>query len=488
MSHPSSPPGSSSPNERAPEPPGHAADPDALGLAALRDQLGFVLRAPRRHKALALASFLSILALAVVAVKVIPHRYQVEASILAQRNPVMAALSNPGMNREWDAPARAAREVVIRREHLVALAEDTRLMERYLANRAPAVRARDWLVERLTGRARDPARLFEDLVATLAERLWVTVSPEGAVTITFVWSDREIACEIVEAALQTFLDERYASEIKAIGETVAILQSHDAKVQRDVAATLERVEERERSLGIRSLRPVSGVGRARGPAPDDEAARLDALLAARRRALTNLEALRQQRLADLQAQLAREQTVYAPSHPTLISTRAALESLSQPSPQITALRAEAQDLERQLALRGRPSPDAASGPVLESDPTGVRLRLVGTDDPRLEFERRRLEDLLRQRSNLLDRIDSARVEMDTAQAAFKYRYSMIAPPLLPRKPIKPYGLLAVVGGVLGGLSMAFFASAAADLGGGRILERWQLERSLGLPVLGDVPR
>jgi uncharacterized protein involved in exopolysaccharide biosynthesis len=472
--------------ERAPDPPGHAEDPDGLGLAALRDYLGFVLRAPRRHKALALGSFLAIVALAVAVARVIPHRYQVEASILAQRSPIMATLSNPGMNREWDAPARAAREVVIRRAHLVALAKDTRLMERYLANRAPAVRARDWLVERLTGQARDPARLFDDLVAALAERLWVTVSAEGAVTITFVWSDRELACEIVAAAMQTFLDERYASEIKAVGEAIAILQSHDAKVEREVAATLERVEERERALGIRSLRPVSGVQRARGPGPEEEVARLDALLAARRRALSDLEGLRQQRLADLQAQLAREQAIYAASHPTLISTRQAVESLSQPSPQIMALRAEAQELERQLALHGRPV--TASGPILESDPTGVRLRLLGTDDPRLEFERRRLEDLLRQHSNLLDRIDSAQVEMDTAQAAFKYRYSTIAPPLLPRRPIRPYGLLAVVGGVLGGLSMAFFASTAVDLGGGRILERWQLERSLGLPVLGDVPR
>ncbi len=479
------PSGTSSRAEPALERP-PAAEPDALGFPTLAEHMGFVLGAPRRHWVLALGSFACVAALAVATVRVIPHRYQVQASILAQRSPVMATLSNPGMNREWDAPARAAREVVIRREHLLALADETHLVERYLANRAPAVRARDWLVRRLTGRERDLARLRDDLVDAVAERLWVTVSPEGAVTITFVWSDPQLASQIVQAALQTFLDERYASEIKAVGETVAILQGHDARVQHDLADTLERVEDKERQLGIRSLRPVGAALQSRAAAPDEEATRLEGLLVARRRALTDLETFRQQRLADLQTQLAREQAIYAPSHPTLMTTRQTVESLSQPSPQITALRAEAQDLERQLAARGRPTGDADA--PMQSRLADLRLSLAGTDDPRLEFERRRLEDLLRQHSNLLDRIDAARVEMDTAKAAFKYRYSMIVPPRLPRDPLHPYELLAAVGGLLGGVAMAFFASAVADLASGRVVERWQLERSLGLPVLGEIPR
>jgi len=459
-------------------------DPDALGFGSLRDQLAFVLGSPRRHKLLALTSFVSVAALAAVVVWAMPHSYEVQASILAQRNPVMGTLTNPGMNREWDAPARAAREVVIRRENLIALSRNVHLLERYLATRAPAIRARDWVVERVTRRPPDEARLLEDLLDTLAEKLWVVASPEGLVTIGLVWSDRELAYQIVQAAVQTFLDERHASEIKAVGETIAILQVHDATVQRDVAQTVDRVDAQERALGIRSLPPVR-LPRPSAAVPDEEATRLETRLAARRRALSDLEAFRQQRLADLQAQLVREQTVYAPSHPTLMSTLQAVESFSKPSPQMLALRAEADELERQLAARGGAAAGLATAPELAADAT---LRLHEGADPRLEPERRRLDDLLRQHANLLERIEAARVEMDTAQAAFKYRYSVVAPPLLPQKAVRPYELLAIVGGLLGGLAMAFFASAAADLRSGRVLEPWQLERTLLLPVIGELPR
>ena len=150
-----------------------------------------------------------------------------------------------------------------------------------------------------------------------------------------------------------------------------------------------------------------------------------------------------------------------------------------------ALRAEADELERQLAARGGAAAGLATAPELAADAT---LRLREGADPRLEPERRRLDDLLRQHANLLERIEAARVEMDTAQAAFKYRYSVVAPPLLPQKAVRPYELLAIVGGLLGGLAMAFFASAAADLRSGRVLEPWQLERTLLLPVIGELPR
>jgi hypothetical protein len=459
-------------------------DDDALGLAPLREYLVFALRAPLRHRVLALVAFVAVAALVVAVVLVIPHRYQARASVLALRTSVAGTLANPTLNRDWDAATRAARQVVVRREHLAALAKDVHLLERYLAGRAPAVRARDWLVERVTRRPRDRVRLFEDLVDTVADRLWITASPEGEVVITFEWTDREVARDVVQAAVQTFLDERYAAEIEAVGETVTILKGHDARAQRAIEETLAAVEAKQKALGIRPLPPLP---RARPPAPDEDVAKLQARLATRRRALADLESFRDQRVAELQVQLTRERAVYAEAHPTLIATRNALQLLSQPSPQVTALRAETTELERQLTALGGATDDATILKTgAETALAEARLRLLFTDDPRLAFERRRLEDLLRQRSNLVDRLDAATLEMETARAAFKYRYGVVAPPLVPKRPARPYGLLAVVGALLGGVSMALFASVAADLRAGRVIERWQLERALRLPVLGEV--
>jgi hypothetical protein len=459
-------------------------DDEVLGLGLLREYVVFTLRAPLRHRTLAAATFAAIAALVVGIVLVIPHRYGVRASLLAQRASMMGTLANPTLNRDWDASTRAAREAVVRREHLAALAKTLHIRERYLAGLAPAVRARDWLIERVTGRPRDQARLFEDLVDALQDRISVTSTPGGEVDIFFDWTDPEVARDVVQAAVQTFLDERYATEIEAVGETVAILKAHDARVQRAIEETLASVESKQKALGIR---PIPAMPRARLPAPDEDVAKLQAKLAARRRALADLESFRDQRVAEMQAELTRERGVYAESHPTLIATRNALHLLSQPSPQLVALRAETAELERQLTALGSATDEATLLQAgAETQMTELRLRLLLTDDPRLAFEHRRLEDLLRQRSNLVDRLDAAMLEMDSAKAAFKYRYGVIAPARIPRRAAKPYALLAVLGALLGGVAMALFASVAADVRAGRVLERWQLEQTLRLPVLGEV--
>jgi uncharacterized protein involved in exopolysaccharide biosynthesis len=89
---------------------------------------------------------------------------------------------------------------------------------------------------------------------------------------------------------------------------------------------------------------------------------------------------------------------------------------------------------------------------------------------------------------LLDRINSARIELDTARAAFKYRYSVIRPPQLPKRPEKPKVPLVIAAGVLAAMTLAVLAAALSDLRSGRILEPWQVERALELEVLGQVPR
>jgi uncharacterized protein involved in exopolysaccharide biosynthesis len=458
---------------------------DLFELKRLQEYAGFVLRSPLRHKGLAVAAFLAVVALGVAALLTVPKKWEVRATLLAQRSALMGTLSNPGMNREWDAPTRAAREMLVRRDNLVALCNQTHLLERYLATRAPAVRFRDWIVEKVTGRERDKKKLLEGLVDTLDDRLWVQVSQEGTVTIGFVWADRDIAFELVQAAIQTFIEERYATEIKMVGETIAILEGHDAQVQKDIAATIGQLEEKMRALRIRT--PTRIAAEPRPPAPqDEEVARLETTLLARRRALADLEEFRRQRLAELQSQLAQQVGVYAPEHPLVVSTRRAIESVSGPSPQVETLRLEVGDLERQVARRGGRSDAGSAAALMRGEWAQMARMRLEAEDPRVEYERRQLELLLRQHSNLIDRIDAARIEMDTAQAAFKYRYSVVTPPQLPRGPVKPYGLLFIGGGIAGGIALALFLATAADIRSGRILERWQVEQQLGLTVLTEI--
>ncbi|HSN13093.1 MAG TPA: hypothetical protein VLT61_00575 [Anaeromyxobacteraceae bacterium] len=476
------------PDARSLPPAPAAEDQDLFELGLIRDYVGFVLRAASRHRVLAAATFGAVLTLAIVALNTVPIRWQVQASLLAQRSQLMDAISNPGLNRDWDAPSRSARDVVMRRENLLALCKQTNFVDRYLAGRAPAVRLRDWLFGLLGAEEVTREERLDALVDGMDEWLWVTSTAEGKVTITFVWPDKDLAFAMVEAAVQSFMEQRYVSEITVVGETISILEGHDASVQKEIANSITLLERKERALRIRTTPRAVPALRARVDG-DEDLARLENTLTARRRALNDLEDYRARRMVELQSQLAQLLGVYAAGHPAVVGAQRAVESASQPSPQIDALRLEVQELERQVRQRGgQAGGSAATALAVQGELDDLARVRLETADPRLEYERRQLDVQLRQHSHLLERIAAARVEMDTAKAAFKYRYSVISPPQLPRKPVKPYLMIFLLGGLVGGAALALFVSTVADLRAGRVLERWQVERDLELPVLAELRR
>jgi uncharacterized protein involved in exopolysaccharide biosynthesis len=476
-----------------PRPPEPDEGADLFDLSGLRNDVGFVLRAPRRHKRLSLVCFAAVVAMAGLSSFFIRDVYRVQATILALRNPVMSTLSNPNLPRgaDWDAPTKAARETVMRRDNLAALCQQTHLVERHLQTRSAAGRLRAWVFSHL-GPPPSHEELAEGLTDTLERRLGVFVSPEGTVTISFEWTDRDIAYSVVEAAVQSFLEARHASEVAVLGETISLLEGRVGKLQQDLNETLAQVERKERS------RPRTATA-ARTPVPhtpivpltrrDDDSRRVQAMLAARRRALSDLEEFRERRLAELTSQLVQKEATYAERHPEVVTTRQSIEAMSQASPQVEALRGEIRELERDLTSRGVSVEAArAVAPAPFRGDLVLSPRLGGTDDVRDEYDRGQLRLLFDQFSSLTLRLESARAELDATQAAFKYRYSVISPPQIPKGPIKPYALLRLVAGLVGGVGLALFASAVLDIHSRRIFEHWQAERYLGLPVLAQLRR
>src|SRR5512140_2356881 len=128
-----------------PAPPPPPQDPDVFDYGVIRDYLGFVFRSARRHKLIFTSCFVAVMATAAFLAAVLPSKYQVEATVLAQRSPLMGTLTNPGVNRDGDAPARAAKETVMSRDNLVALCKQTRFLERHRESRAPIADFREWL-------------------------------------------------------------------------------------------------------------------------------------------------------------------------------------------------------------------------------------------------------------------------------------------------------------------------------------------------------
>jgi uncharacterized protein involved in exopolysaccharide biosynthesis len=464
-----------------PSAPRRAAEPDLFDYALLRDYVTFAARAPLRHGIVAAATFLAVVGITALALWALPKTYRVETRILAQRNPMMSTLANPSFGRPWeaDAPTRAARETVLRWDNLVSLVEQTHLVDRYMAQRSPAARAKDALLRFIQRRQPTREEMVDALAFTLERKLAVSVG-DGLVVITVEWSNGETAYLLLQAALQSFLETRHASEISIVGEAISILEGHLGDVQRDIDATVAEL------VGLRRQQHPNRIVTTRRvparPSEDHDVVRLRTMLAAKHRAIADLEEFRRRRLSELEAQLAQQQLVFAERHPSIVATRQDIESASAPSAQLDTLRSEVADLERELVRRG--AAHVSEPAAVAAAPEEVNDR--GGDDPRVEYVTGKLRLLYGKYSTLLERIDGARMEMDTAQAAFKYRYSVVAPPQMPKSPVRPSRAKVIPAAVLAGLLLAFAVATLVDVLGGRIVEPWQVERSIGVPVLARV--
>ena len=223
-----------------------------------------------------------------------------------------------------------------------------------------------------------------------------------------------------------------------------------------------------------------------------EAAEVKAMLESKRRTIKELEEFRRRRLSELQVELAQQRTVYAERHPNIQKLEQSVSALEEDSPQLQDLRDEESSLQSDLvrlsATRSDPGPPI---PLTQPSATEGQPRKhapgapAGLDD---DYARTRLRFAMEKYDVLLSRIDNARIELDTARAAFKYRYSIIRPPLFPKRPNKPKVPLVAAGALLAAVLLSVLAAVVADHRSGRLLETWQVEKFLGLPLLGEMPR
>jgi uncharacterized protein involved in exopolysaccharide biosynthesis len=214
------------------------------------------------------------------------------------------------------------------------------------------------------------------------------------------------------------------------------------------------------------------------------------MLVAKQRAISDLEEFRRRRLNELQGQLAEQKALYTPAHPVIANTERSIASLSRESPQIVSLKREADEIMREYLASGGRDPQGLAPTPPPPPREGVQVirrepqRTAADDD--MAHARSRLEMATRKYEDLLDRIDAARIALDTARAAFKYRYSVVRPASMPKEPNSPKPVLFIAGGLFMAVFMSFGACTLKDILDGKIVERWQVERSIGLPVLSEL--
>jgi subunit length determinant Wzz-like protein len=440
--------------------------------------------AVRRRPLLAVTLFAVLLAACGAYYLTATPMYRAETQILTQRPQAVPTIGRQIQDEEG--PTRAASELVHKRENLIALIKQTSLF----ADPAASAPARIGLLDRIVaaaragtgpGRQADPLHL---LVERLNKALLVKVQ-DGTITISIAWPDARQAYAIVEAAEQNFLEARHLQEITAMDEMISLLQGRTLTLRNDLDRVV--VEESSRTRSAQASEPATISGGWIKPAPrakSAELARIESLLDAKERAIRDVEEFRRRRLSELQAQLDEKRGTYSDAYPPLLALRQDIDALSRESPQIVALRGELRKLQEQerLGVEGNRAQPAVA-PLYHAPSPGPAARLAG---PANESER--VRDARFQYQHMVEQLDAAKLDLDAARAAFKYRYSVIWPARLPTEPSSPNPLKVFGLGALAAALLALFGTAWVERRAGRIVEPAQLERELGLRIVGEIGR
>ncbi len=479
----------------------------------VRNYVSFVAGSVRRHRLFFATVFVLIMGSTVGWLLAFPKTYHVEAKALAQTN---SALVVRGDGPGADSLTRAAAETVLRRDNLVALIQQTDLLRYTAEHRAPAQRARDAIVKALHGRDSESDQI-DGLVEQLEKKLSVWTSESGStVTIAIDWSDGPMACRLVDAAQRAFLDARYAREITALGESIGILRGHTTSLKADIDDAVGGIERMRAAMDVpkadgdvgassrpRTFATQHTAAAVRVPGPNPELRQRKAQLDATLRTIDDLEGVRRRRLSELQGQLVEARTTFTENHPAVVALKQSITALSEESPEVRSLRQEAASsktehdrtgdsagdaptLPNASAPNGLPLGDVTTPPQLPTDVMRIALDLRDDRDPGMVYARGQLRDAMDKYAVLRTQIQTAQIDLETAQAAFKYRYSVVTPAHLPRSPTKPNVPLAIVAALVAAILCGLLGVVVADVRSGRLLERWQIERLLDLPILGEI--
>lgn len=471
------------------------APADLIDWGFLFDGLGFVRRAILRHWFLGLSIIAVMSGLGSVAAKLMPRKYHVETRMLTYRNLIISSLVNPGRSipMEADQPTRAAWEMVLSRGNLKSVVKNAKLIEYWDLMRSPLSRAKEQYLKKAPPPMTDEEK-EEALIAMLETSLNVMAEGgSGTVTIGVDWSDPQLAFNIVEAASQNFLDMRHDSEMSAISESVNILQgqvANEAANIKQAIADLERaVKQADARRKKKEADPKQASARQALLQTDHALAQLKFLVQAKRRAIRDVEEFRGRRLTELRAQLAEQRVVFSPQHPVIVDLEQRVAAMQQDTPQLTALRSEEQSLiQEYLRMGGTDVESATEGSSLGAGGPLAGALLGTPDDPEVAVATDRMRMVVMRHQEKLRRLDQAQTELEISKASMKHRYSVLLPALFPEKPSKPNPKLIAIAGVVGGVALAVFAAVALDILRRRVLEKWQVERLLKLPVLAELER
>ena len=362
-----------------------------------------ILSSPSRHRRAFAIAFLSVFALSAPGVMLVSPQYGADVTILDHTDNTMKEFTSV-LPRENDVHLRSAREVVMSRDNLVALCEQTDFVARSRARRSLLARAMERLRSALTGDVPRPEALLEATVDQIEKKIWVEATSATTIRIDFAWTDPDLAYDYLRAAADRYLETRRSVEVTAVSEAISVLRAHNEDVHRqaqEIAMELER---------------------GGAPLPSAGSTDLDVILPLAGRVVADKR----------------------------------LNAVERMATAIPDAKVDVPGAEGFLAAHGLAGDGARAASPAER-PRAERSR------PRVAVRHSQLTALLREHARLSERISTAAMDLDSAKAAFDRNHAIVGAPEVPAAPMRSRWRIFFGTGIFGGLVVALFASAVADM-------------------------
>jgi uncharacterized protein involved in exopolysaccharide biosynthesis len=476
---------------------GGGVDPELL-----RSYLHFLRRALRAHRGMLSATFLLGLVLTVVVFRYMPRTFSCTTVLMVDGSQVLEGAYGPnGLS--------TAEGLILRHDNLEQIVRDTDLMKKFRARRPPLPALKDRVMTSLFGELSEKT-MMASLVGTLESRLGIKIG-NGTLSISVDWSDGRTAAELAEAARESFVKTRHVAEMSAFEEKLTILEGHATGLREEIETLAKQARTllEDRANNVRAAaRAGASASADAAPAPrprprtteaaeDTDLPRLKEELERKKKQLADFDRDHEQRVQDETRKLQELKLRLTPSHPDVVTEERRLATIQQVPSDIALLRSEVQSMEGELKQRellrhgssgsgsGRSGTGATGGGAPGLDPLPgdiVQLLDAGQIDPALAAQ---LSSAISKYAALRDEIRSGRIQFDTAQAAFNFRYKVVIPADPPTTPVKPKAAVLLGGGIAASLLLAILLPILAELRTGLVVERWQVAM-IPLPVLAEL--
>lgn len=471
------------------DPPSEPSLDSLVDITLLLDYTWFVLRSLRRHALGALATLIVALSVVGLAVNIWPKTYEIDGRLLVQQSSLVSTLVNPDRvtTRELGPPTLAAAEIVESHDNLLRIMKETNLMTEWERTRSPVLRLKDRIFDLLRGTLTDDQRTYV-MMGILENRLQITTNAEGTIGFLISWPNAEMGRLLVDKAMQSFLEFRRATETAAITDSIAILDKSADAIEVQVRNTLTQLP--KSGSTVETPRPTRRVATPAGPSAESTVRlnRVRTELDRVSQEVARLEAARIQQLSEAQQRLNAARSIYTETHPTVQAARQAVAGLSNEPAELARLRQEVRTLTAEhdeLSTRvGAATANAEQARLMSqleaaSPIASLDIRGLANDNDPVGL---RLKNQMAELASVHARSSAARAELSSLQAGFKYQYSVVKPPQVPREPKGP-NVLAILGaGSIASLLLALAYAVVTDIASGRVLDAWQVERHVRAPV------